>query len=107
MDYSLLNFKHLLVVLNDKSIRTQLIKFIEKHEIDIKIKYVDSYYAAAIFLQNELSDPVDHILMSFEIQNQKFNDFVEFAHEYLQEHQGSFLELYEGELNTITLGENS
>ncbi len=106
MDYSILNFKHLLVILNKKSLRSELLRFIELNEIDLKIKFVDSYYEAALFLQNELSDPIDFIMLSFEIQNQKFTDFVEYAHTYLTKNNGQFLEIVNGDIHTISLEEN-
>ena len=78
MDYTNLNFKHILVILNRKDLRSQLIDFIEFNQLDIKVKYTNSYFEAAKYIENEKAEPINHIIMGFQGQGQKFIDFISF-----------------------------
>ena len=53
MDYTNLNFKHILVILNRKDLRSQLIDFIEFNQLDIKVKYTNSYFEAAKYIDED------------------------------------------------------
>ncbi len=107
MDYTNLNFKHILVILNRKDLRSQLIDFIEFNQLDIKVKYTNSYFEAAKYIENEKAEPINHIIMGFQGQGQKFIDFIEHITQQSFYFEGFLLELEDNKtLHTIFLREN-
>ncbi len=47
-------------------------------DIDVNIKFVDSYHMAAKLVHQEKFDPYDHIILNTNVSNKKFKDFYEF-----------------------------
>jgi hypothetical protein len=78
MDLYQLNFKRALCILNKPEIRENLISLVRENELDVNIKYVNSYYEAAKLINENEFDPYDHIILYLGYKNSKLNDFLEF-----------------------------
>ncbi len=99
-DFYFLNFKQVLVVLTSKTMRLDIIKFLEDREIDASIKYADSYTDAAKLIQKSQHDPYNHIILNLSFTNQKLKDFIEFITPQIQEDPKFLIQFTEdGEFN--------
>ena len=78
MDLYFLNFKQVLVVLSDKDMRLTILKIIKDQEIDVNLKFVNSYFEAATLIQTHVHDPYDHIILNLGVSGRKFKDFKEY-----------------------------
>lgn len=104
MDLYFLNFKKILVVLTDKTMRAIIMAEFEEQRIDVGVKFVDSYLEAAKSINEEVHDPYDHVILNLSFQNRKLNDFVEFITEKSKELPNFLIEFtQEGELFPVDL----
>ena len=78
MDLYFLNFKRILVVMNAKDIRANILRFTEEQEIDVNIKFTNSYGEAVYLIQENEFDSYDHIVLSLSATNEKLKDFMEY-----------------------------
>lgn len=92
MDLYFLNFKRVLCVLTTKDMRAKIIKLTESQQIDVNIKYVDSYFQAAKLINDNEFEPYDYIILNLSLNNKKLQDFVEFAHEKYEQHPNFLIE---------------
>lgn len=104
MDLYILNFKRLLVVLTHKDMRLNILSLVEKQDIDVNIKFADSYFHAAKLINESVHDPYDHIVLNLGVNNRKLKNFIEFIQpsidkkpsyliEYTKENELSLVEL--------------
>jgi hypothetical protein len=84
MDLYFLNFKRILVVLSSKDMRENILKEIEEKQIDVNIKFADSYFMAAGLIKETPFDPYDHIVLNLSFSNTKLKDFLEFISESIE-----------------------
>lgn len=73
-----LNYKQVLVILNSKNMRMDVLKIIKDQEIEVNLKFVDGYIEAAKLINKQLHDPFDNIILNLSISNTKASDFLEF-----------------------------
>jgi hypothetical protein len=90
MDLYELNFKRVLCVLTTKEMRGNILKIVAKNEIDVNIKFADSYFAAATLINENEFEPYDHVILNLSLNNRKLDDFVEFLHTKMEQ-QPNFL----------------
>lgn len=81
MDLYSLNFKRVLVVLTTKTMRESILKVVSENELDVNLKFVDSYHQAATLIQENSFDPFDHVIVNTDHSNKKLSDFLEFLKE--------------------------
>ena len=92
MDLYFLNFKRIIVVLTDSSMRTAILNECEQQEIDVNIKFVDSYFDAATLINENKFDPYDHLLLKTGFSNKKLKDFLGFVQELMDEKEDYLLD---------------
>ena len=73
-----LNFKQVLVILNSKNMRLDVLKIIKNQEIEVSLKFVDGYIEGAKLINKQEHDPFDNIILNLSISNSKSSDFIEF-----------------------------
>jgi DNA-binding NarL/FixJ family response regulator len=78
MELSDLNFKQVLVVLTKPNMRIEIINYLKEQEIDLGLKFVDSYMDGAKMVQRLEHDPYDFIIVDKLVNNAKSKDFIEF-----------------------------
>lgn len=104
MDLYFLNFKRILVVLTAQSMRQTLLSLFEEQEIDVNVKFVDSYYQAVMQINANEHDPYDHIVLNLSFSNQKLNDFVEFITPSINDNSHFLLEYtQDGSISTVEI----
>ena len=81
MDFIDLNFKHGLVILNTPKLYQELKTFLQSYEIDMDLKYFNSYQQAAKYILEDKSIPIDHVILNCRSTGKKFEDFIEFLSE--------------------------
>ena len=77
-DLSILNFKSMLVVLTTKTMKSDILSIVDEQEIDVNIKFADSYYKAGVLINEQKFDPYDHIILNLSVSNKKSRDFLDF-----------------------------
>lgn len=92
MDLSFLNFKRILVPLNSKDMRVNLLQLMAEQEIDVNMKFVDSYLDAAKLINESPFDPYDHVVLNMSVKNRKLKDFFEFLGPRIEENPQYVLE---------------
>ena len=106
MDLYLLNYKHILVVLTDQNMRQNILKLIEQQEVDVMIKFADSYLKAAKMIDSNKSEPFSHVVLNLSFSNQKLKDFIEFIMPNIQSNPDYLIEYTsEGELMAVTVSQ--
>jgi hypothetical protein len=90
MDIYFLNFKRVLCILTTKEMRSNILKIISENEVDVNIKFVDSYFMAATLINENEFEPYDHVILNLSLNNRKLQDFVEFIHPSIEK-QPNFL----------------
>jgi len=78
MDLYFLNFKRILVVLTHKDMRMNILNLVGEQDIDVNIKFADSYSHAAKLVNESIHDPYDHIVLNLSVNNSKLRDFLEY-----------------------------
>ncbi len=78
MDLYFLNFKHILIVLTNKTMHSQINSILEENEIEAKLKFVNSYHEAATLIHENKSDPFNHFIVNLSFNNKKLHDFIEY-----------------------------
>jgi len=78
MDLYALNFKRVLVVLTTKDMRINILNLFDNENVDVNVKFSDSYSHAVKLINDFPHDPFDHIILNLSANNQKLKDFVEF-----------------------------
>jgi hypothetical protein len=78
MDLYFLNYKQAIVILTDKSMRLNILSLFEEQQIDVNLKFVDSYLEAATLISEAEHDPFDHVILNPNYSNQKLTDFLDF-----------------------------
>lgn len=79
MELSDLNFKQALIVLTKPTMRIEILNFLKEQEIDIGIKFVNSYIEGAKMIQTLEHDPYDFIVVDRDVSNSKSKDFLDYA----------------------------
>ena len=79
--YYFLNFKRVLVVLTHPQMRRALLDLFELENLDLGIKFVDSYLEAAGEINENIHDPYDYMILNTDHSNKKLKDFLEFIGE--------------------------
>lgn len=79
MELNDLNFKQALIVLTKPTMRIEILDFLKANDIDMGIKFVDSYFEGAKMIQKLEHDPYDFIILDKNIKNSKSKDFIEYA----------------------------
>jgi hypothetical protein len=77
-DLSILNFKSMLVVLTTKTMKSDILSLIDEQEIDVNIKFTDSYFKAGNLINEQKFDPYDHVILNLSVSNKKSSDFLDF-----------------------------
>lgn len=97
MDLYFLNFQRILVVLTSKAMRLAILREIEEKQIDVNIKFADSYFQAANLMQQNQFDPYDHIVLNLSFSNTKFKDFLEYIKPHMKTKKNFLIEYREGQ----------
>ena len=92
MDLSFLNFKRILVPLNTKDMRENLLQMMREQEIDVNMKFVDSYLDAAKLINENPFEPYDHVVLNMSVKNTKLKDFFDFLGPQIEENPKYVLE---------------
>jgi hypothetical protein len=104
MDLYFLNFKSVLVILSAANMRAHILGEIEKQNLDVALKFVDSYSEAAKLINKLEHDPFDHIILNLSFSNRKLNDFVEFIKPMASKRDNFIIEYTrEGNLTDVQL----
>ena len=104
MDLYHLNYKKILVVLTDKKMRQVILNNIKEQEIEVIVKFVDSYLKAAKMLEANKSEPFAHVVLNLSFSNQKLKDFLEYILPKVEENNNFLIEYTkEDKLVAITL----
>lgn len=74
-----LNFKKVLVVLSAQNMRIEILDIVELDQIDVNLKFVDSYLKAAHEIKENINDPYDFLIINTAHSNKKLKDFIEFV----------------------------
>lgn len=82
-----LNFKRVLVILTNKSMRKLILEVVDLNQIDVNLKFVDSYHQAALLIQENIHDPFNHVILNTEHSNKKLSDFLEYLQETFSEQE--------------------
>lgn len=77
--YYTLNFKRVLVILSSSEMRRAIIEIVESNELDVNLKYVDSYLEAAKEISGNIADPYDYLILNTDHTNKRLKDFLEFV----------------------------
>ena len=78
-DYYALNFKKVLVVLSSPNMRADILDIVESFQVDVNLKFVDSYLQAAHEINENVADSYDFIILNTSHTNKKLKDFLEFV----------------------------
>ncbi len=78
MELSDLNFKQALIVLTKPTMRVEILDFFKDQEVDLGIKFVDSYMDGAKLVQKLEHDPYDFVIVDRNVSNSKSKDFIEY-----------------------------
>lgn len=106
MDLYFLNYKHILVVLTDKKMRQVILDKFERQEIDVIVKFADSYLKAAKMMEANKSEPFTHVIINLSYSNQKLKDFIEYIMPQVKNSNDFLLEYTnEEELVPVTISQ--
>lgn len=92
MDLYFLNFKRVLCILTTKEMRVNILNLVEDLEIDVNIKFVDSYSQAFKQIEDNPFEPYDHIILNLGFNNTKLNDFKEYLAPLIEKQEHFLLE---------------
>ena len=92
MDLYFLNFKRVLCILTNKEMRINILNLMEDLEIDVNIKFVDSYSQAFKQIEDNPFEPYDHIILNLSFNNTKLKDFQEYLEPLIQKQENFLLE---------------
>ena len=87
-----LNFKQILVVLTHPEMRQKILDLVLLHELDVHLKFVNSYSEAGKLINLEVHDPYDHIILNLNFKNKKLDDFLEFIYPLSQDNPNLLIE---------------
>jgi hypothetical protein len=85
MDIYDLNFKKILVILNNKIMKSNFVNFLNLNEIEADFNFVDSYTEGAKLMLEEKFNQFDYVILNKQFSNKKLKDFLEFASEQVSE----------------------
>ena len=92
MDLYLFNFKRVLVVLTTQDMRYNILSLVEEQNIDVNIKFADSYFHGAKLINESVHDPYDHVILNLSVNNRKLKDFVEFIGPSIEKNSSYLIE---------------
>lgn len=81
MNLNFLNFKSTLCILSSKEMRANILDLQLENRLEFSIKFADSYLEAAKLIEQEKSNPFDHVILNLSFSNRKLQDFVEHLQE--------------------------
>ncbi|MBT4793413.1 MAG: hypothetical protein HON90_17710 [Halobacteriovoraceae bacterium] len=104
MDLSHFNFKRILVVLTQKDMRLNILSLIEEQDVDVNIKFADSYLEAAKLINETVFDPYDHVVLNLSVNNRKVKDFIEMIQPSIDKNPSYLIEYTkDGDLSFVEL----
>jgi hypothetical protein len=92
MDLYFLNFKRVLCILTKPEMRLSILDQMDSSEIDVNIKFVDSYSQAFKLIEDNPFEPYDHVILNLSLNNLKLRDFREYLAPMIEKQEDFLLE---------------
>jgi len=84
--------------------RLNILSLIEEQDVDVNIKFADSYLEAAKLINETVFDPYDHVVLNLSVNNRKVKDFIEMIQPSIDKNPSYLIEYTkDGDLSFVEL----